>query len=149
MLLSSKITGTYIRVSVQYITPGVVIPLISTVGINGKISFLEKTGASYLVFDRYPCAVVLSNLSGTSSFENSTGGYEYDISRAHDFSIAYREMHPRTDVLCGASIVLPDRAGRQSNVGGWSLVSTFGIRLYAPGTSFLPNIRFLVLSVRD
>lgn len=102
-----EVTGWY-----GYITPGVVIPLISTVGINGKISFLEKTG--------------------TSSFENSTGGYEYDISLAGDFSKAYREMHPRTDVFCGASIVLPDRAGRQINVGGWSLVSTFGIRLYAP-----------------
>ena len=44
------------------------------------------------------------------------------------------EMHIKTDVFCSGSIILPDRAGRQLNVGGWSLQSTFGVRLYTPST---------------
>jgi hypothetical protein len=41
-------------------------------------------------------------------------------------------MHVKTDVFCSASIILPDKAGRQLNVGGWSLLSTFGVRLFTP-----------------
>jgi hypothetical protein len=41
-------------------------------------------------------------------------------------------MHVKTDVFCSGSIVLPDKGGRQINVGGWSLDSTFGVRLYTP-----------------
>ena len=41
-------------------------------------------------------------------------------------------MHLKTDVFCSGSIVLPDKKARQLNVGGWSLDSTFGIRLYTP-----------------
>ena len=41
-------------------------------------------------------------------------------------------MHVKTDVFCSASITLPDRAGRQINIGGWSGPSTFGIRIYWP-----------------
>jgi hypothetical protein len=44
-------------------------------------------------------------------------------------------MHVKTDVFCSGSIILPDIAARQINVGGWSLDSTFGIRLYAPDGS--------------
>ena len=44
-------------------------------------------------------------------------------------------MHVKTDVFCSASLTLPDKAGRQINVGGWSLDSTFGIRLYTPDGS--------------
>lgn len=44
-------------------------------------------------------------------------------------------MHVKTDVFCSASLILPDKAGRQINVGGWSLDSTFGIRLYTPDGS--------------
>uniref|UniRef100_A0A0W0F5Z2 Putative copper radical oxidase n=1 Tax=Moniliophthora roreri TaxID=221103 RepID=A0A0W0F5Z2_MONRR len=90
----------------------VVVPLIATLGINNKVTFLEK--------------------GGTSEFENSTGAYEFDPSLAHNFSAAYREMHVKTDVFCAGSIILPDKAGRQINVGGWSLDSTFGVRLYTP-----------------
>ena len=90
-------------------------PLLATVGINGKVSFLEK--------------------SGTSEFANSTGAYELDLSLVDDFDHAWREMHLQTDVFCSAAIVLPDRAARILNVGGWSLTSTFGIRLYAPDGS--------------
>jgi hypothetical protein len=86
-----------------------------TVGINNKVTFLEK--------------------AGTSPFPNTTGAYELDLSLIHDFSKAYREMHVRTDVFCGASIVLPDRAGRQINIGGWSEISTKGVRLYTPSGS--------------
>ena len=41
-------------------------------------------------------------------------------------------MHVKTDVFCSGSVTLPDKAGRQINVGGWSLDSTFGVRLYTP-----------------
>ena len=44
-------------------------------------------------------------------------------------------MHVKTDVFCSGALVLPDKAARIINVGGWSLTSTFGIRLYAPDGS--------------
>jgi len=49
-----------------------------------------------------------------------------------NFSAAWREMHVKTDVFCAGSVILPDKKGRQINVGGWSLDSTFGVRLYTP-----------------
>lgn len=39
----------------------------------------------------------------------------------------------KTDVFCAAGLTLPDKAGRQILVGGWSGISTFGVRLYWPG----------------
>jgi hypothetical protein len=44
-------------------------------------------------------------------------------------------MHVKSDVFCSAAVVLPDKAARILNVGGWALGSTFGIRLYAPDGS--------------
>ena len=44
-------------------------------------------------------------------------------------------MHVKTDVFCSGSVTLPDKAGRLINVGGWSLDSTFGVRLYTPSGS--------------
>lgn len=41
-------------------------------------------------------------------------------------------MHVKTDIFCSAGLTLPDRAGRQINVGGWSGQSTYGVRLYIP-----------------
>ncbi|SRR6266702_1489237 len=92
--------------------PGLIPPLLATVGINGKVAFLEK--------------------GGTSEFPNSTGAYELDLSLVPDFNHAWREMHVKSDVFCSGSIVLPDKAARILNVGGWSLGSTYGVRLYAP-----------------
>ncbi|KAF9465644.1 copper radical oxidase [Collybia nuda] len=89
----------------------VVVPLIATVGINNKVTFLEKGG---------------------TGFPNSTGAYELDLSLAPQFDKAWREMHIKTDVFCAGSIILPDKGGRQINVGGWSLDSTFGVRLFTP-----------------
>ncbi|KAH9020918.1 copper radical oxidase [Lactarius hengduanensis] len=104
----------------EYLVPGLVPPLLATVGINGKVSFLEKFG--------------------TSEFSNSTGAYELDLSLVNDFSHAWREMHVKSDVFCSGAVVLPDKAGRILNVGGYSqhLTShdaTFGLRLYAPDGS--------------
>ncbi|KAJ7280578.1 hypothetical protein C8J57DRAFT_1711667 [Mycena rebaudengoi] len=96
----------------EFFVPGVVVPLIATLGINNKVAFLEK--------------------GGTSSFENSTGAYELDLSLVGNFSAAWREMHVKSDVFCSGSIILPDKGGRQLNVGGWSLDSTKGVRLYTP-----------------
>ncbi|KAJ7659245.1 copper radical oxidase [Mycena polygramma] len=104
------VTGRYEVIIFQ-----VVVPLIATVGINNKVTFLEK--------------------SGTSEFMNSTGAYELDLSLASDFSTAWRAMHLKSDVFCSGSITLPDKGGRQLNVGGWSLDSTKGVRLYTPDGS--------------
>ncbi|KAJ6479649.1 copper radical oxidase-like protein [Mycena sanguinolenta] len=101
------ITGRY-----EFFVPGVVVPLIATLGVNNKVTFLEK--------------------SGTSEFMNSTGAYELDLSLASNFSAAWRTMHLKSDVFCSGSIILPDIGARQLNVGGWSLQSTQGVRLYTP-----------------
>ncbi|KAK1231928.1 hypothetical protein PQX77_004947 [Marasmius sp. AFHP31] len=103
-------TGRY-----EFFVPGLIAPLIATLGINDKVTFLEK--------------------AGTSEFPNSTGAYELDLTLTHNFSATWREMHVKTDVFCAGSIILPDKAGRQINVGGWSLDSTFGVRLYTPDGS--------------
>ena len=83
------------------------------------------------------------------SFPNSTGAYELDLSLVNPTTFwgeAWREMHVKTDVFCSGSIILPDKGGRQINVGGWAegnavyllsmlnvlTESTFGIRLYTP-----------------
>lgn len=99
--------------SYEYFVPGVIVPLITAVGKNGKVTFVEKFG--------------------TSEFANSTGAYELDPSLAGDFSTAWRTMTGlKTDVFCSAGLILPDLGARQINVGGWSGTSTFGIRFYTP-----------------
>jgi hypothetical protein len=65
-------------------------------------------------------------------------------------------MHVKTDIFCSGSVTLPDKAGRLINVGGWSLDSTFGIRLYTPSgsagvngtTDWEENVDELSLQVR-
>ncbi|KAG9312683.1 copper radical oxidase [Chiua virens] len=100
-------TGYY-----EFLIGGLVVPLIATVGINNKVTFLEK---------------------GTSSnFKNTTGAYELDLSLTDNYLLAWREMHIKTDVFCSGSIILPDKGARQINVGGWSDTSTYGVRLYYP-----------------
>ncbi|KIK65233.1 hypothetical protein GYMLUDRAFT_39597 [Collybiopsis luxurians FD-317 M1] len=100
-------TGYY-----EFLLFSVVVPLIATLGKNNKVTFLEK--------------------HGTSEFDNSTGAYELDLSLVSNFSAAWRTMHVQTDVFCSGSVILPDIGARQINVGGWSLDSTFGVRLYTP-----------------
>lgn len=102
-------TGFY-----EFFVPGVVVPLVATVGLNNKVTFLEKYG---------------------TGFPNSTGAYELDLTLVDQFDLAWRTMHVKTDVFCSGSIVLPDIAGRIINVGGWSLESTIGVRLYTPDGS--------------
>ena len=89
---------------------GPVIPLITAPSRNGKVTFVEKFG--------------------TSQTQGSTGAYEYDPSTS-----TFRTLHVKTDVFCAASLTMPDRAGRQINIGGWSAPSTAGIRLYWPDGS--------------
>ncbi|KAI1478385.1 putative glyoxal oxidase [Daldinia eschscholtzii] len=93
---------------------GVVTPLMTMQSITGKVTFLEKWG---------------------TGAANSTGAYELDLSRLDDFEAAWRTMHVKTDIFCSAGVILPDKAGRQLTVGGWSLDSTYGIRLYTPDGS--------------
>ncbi|KAF5319483.1 hypothetical protein D9619_008549 [Psilocybe cf. subviscida] len=71
-------------------------------------------------------------MASSRVFPNSTGAYELDPSLVSNFSATWREMHIKTDVFCSASIIMPDKAGRQINLGGWSGDSTFGVRLYTP-----------------
>lgn len=98
----------------EFLLGGVVVPLMTTQGINGKVTFLEKWGTGP---------------------PNSTGAYELDLSAVNDFEAAWRTMHVKTDVFCSAGVTLPDQAGRQLIVGGWSGDSTYGVRLYTPDGS--------------
>ena len=93
---------------------GVCIPLMTQPGINGKVTFVEKFGTGE---------------------PNSTGSYELDLASLDDPAKAWRPLHVKTDVFCSAGLILPDKAGRQINVGGWSGDSTYGIRLYWPDGS--------------
>lgn len=100
--------------SYQLLIGGVVVPLITSQTVTGKVTFLEK--------------------KGTSLAANSTGAFELDVSKVNNFAQAWRTMNGlKTDVFCSAGLTLPDKAGRQINIGGWSLTSTFGVRLYWPG----------------
>lgn len=101
--------------SYDFLIGGLTIPLISAQGVNGKVYFLEKHGTG----------------------PNGTGAYELDLSLvSQGISAAWREMNGlQTDVFCAAGLTLPDRVGRQINVGGWSGDSTYGIRIYWPDGS--------------
>ncbi|OCK77835.1 copper radical oxidase [Lepidopterella palustris CBS 459.81] len=95
----------------QFLIGGVIVPLIATPGINGKVTFLEKYGTGP---------------------PNTTGAYELDLKQLNNFTGAWRPMHVKSDVFCSGGLTLPDKAGRQINVGGWANDATYGIRLYAP-----------------
>jgi len=98
----------------EFLIGGVVVPLVTSVALNGKVVMLEKEG---------------------TGAPNSTGAYELDLSQTDNFDAAWREMHLDTDVFCSASIMLPDKWGRILNIGGWSAPSTYGVRLYTPDGS--------------
>lgn len=67
---------------------------------------------------------------------NATGTYEFDPS-----TLNFRPLHVKTDIFCSASLTLPDKAGRQINVGGWANEATYGIRLYTPdGSLGVPGV---------
>jgi hypothetical protein len=91
----------------EFLVDGVTIPLITQETITGKVSFVSKYG------------------TGPG---NETGAYELD-----PHTLTFRELHLKTDVFCAAGVTLPDKAGRQLNVGGWAGESTYGTRLYWPG----------------
>ncbi|KDR73047.1 hypothetical protein GALMADRAFT_142740 [Galerina marginata CBS 339.88] len=98
----------------EFLIGGLVVPLISTVGINNKVTFLEKGG---------------------TGIPNATGAYELDLTLTSNFKAAWREMHIKTDVFCSGSVIMPDKAGRQINVAGWAEESNFGVRIYTPDGS--------------
>ncbi|KAH8807678.1 hypothetical protein F5884DRAFT_673669, partial [Xylogone sp. PMI_703] len=94
---------------------GVVVPLMTSQVVTGKVTFTEKYG---------------------SGEPNGTGAYELDLSEISNFTAAWRTMTGMdTDVFCSAGLTLPDKAGRQVTVGGWAGQSNFGIRLYWPDGS--------------
>ncbi|KAH9051965.1 hypothetical protein EDB87DRAFT_1582003 [Lactarius vividus] len=45
------------------------------------------------------------------------------------------EMHVQTDMFYSAAVILPDKAGRILNVGGWMQSSSHSLRLYTPDGS--------------
>ena len=89
-------------------------PLITTTGINNKVVFMEKSG---------------------TGAPNTTGTYELDLAFINDFANAWRPLHVKSDIFCSAGVTLPDKAGRQLNIGGWAGASTYGVRLYWPDGS--------------
>ena len=92
----------------------------TTLNINGKVTFVEKYG---------------------TGAANSTGSYELDPSKADTFSAAWRTMSGlKTDVFCSAGLVLPDKAGRQLNIGGWSGTSLVS-QVYHLGLESLSFVR--------
>ena len=107
-----SVISAHQRLPLQFLIGGLLVPLTVTLGINNKIAFVEKFG--------------------TSEFQNTTGAYELDLTLTDNYKLAWREMHVKSDVFCSGTIVLPDRGARQLNVGGWSLDSTKGVRLYWP-----------------
>ena len=107
---SGNVAGSY-----QFLIGGPIIPLIATLGINNKVVFMEKFG--------------------TEPAANSTGTYELDLASLSNYNQAFRPLHVKTDIFCSAGLTLPDKAGRQINIGGWSLTSTYGIRFYTPSGS--------------
>jgi hypothetical protein len=58
-----------------------------------------------------------------------------DLDLLSNFTAAWRPLHVKTDVFCSAGLTLPDKVGRQINIGGWANDATFGIRLYWPDGS--------------
>ncbi|CAG5137745.1 uncharacterized protein ALTATR162_LOCUS191 [Alternaria atra] len=99
----------------EFLVGGPIIPLIAQPGVNGKVSLLEKHGTGE---------------------PNTTGAYEFDPSIGGDIFHAFRELSGiKTDIFCAAGLTLPDRAGRQINIGGWSTDSLFGVRIYWPDGS--------------
>jgi hypothetical protein len=57
------------------------------------------------------------------------------LSLVDNFDLAWREMHVQTNVFCSAALVLPDKAARVANLGGWDTQAPYGIRLYTPDGS--------------
>jgi hypothetical protein len=99
----------------KFLVGGPIIPLIAQPGINGKVTMLEKHG---------------------TGAPNTTGAYELDPSIGGDIFHAFRELTGiKTDIFCAAGLTMPDRAGRQVNIGGWSADSLFGVRIYWPDGS--------------
>ncbi|KAL2063582.1 hypothetical protein VTL71DRAFT_5387 [Oculimacula yallundae] len=94
---------------------GVIVPLIVSQVVTGKVTFVEKKGTGE---------------------PNGTGSYELDLSQINDFPKAWRTMTGlQTDVFCAAGLTLPDKVGRQLTVGGWAGDANFGVRLYWPDGS--------------
>jgi hypothetical protein len=44
-------------------------------------------------------------------------------------------MHVLDEIFCSASLILPDKAGRILNIGGWSDSALYGVRLLTPDGS--------------
>jgi hypothetical protein len=100
--------------SYQFLVGGVVVPLITTIGINNKVVFMEKSG---------------------TGAPNTTGTYELDLTAINNFTLAWRPLRVKSDIFCSAVVTLPDKAGRQLNIGGWAGASTYGVRIYWPDGS--------------
>lgn len=106
--------------SYDFLIGGVVVPLMTSQVVTGKVTFTEKYG---------------------SGEPNGTGAYELDLTEIDNWALAWRTMTGlETDVFCSAGLTLPDKAGRQITVGGWAGQSNFGVRTYWPdGSAGVPG----------
>jgi len=97
----------------DFFVPGLAVPIVSTVAINNKVYFMDK---------KYDPG-------------NTTGTYELDPSLvgAGPWMNAWNPLQVQDEIFCSANIILPDKAGRILNIGGWSDAALFGIRLFTPG----------------
>ena len=77
----------------QFLIGGVVIALITS---QTKVTFLEKFG---------------------TGAPNTTRTYELDLAEINNFAAVWRPMHVKTDIFCSGGLTLPDKAGRQINIG--------------------------------
>jgi hypothetical protein len=96
----------------DFFVSGYAVPVISTVAINNKVYFLDK---------KYDPG-------------NTTGAYELDPSLvgAGPWENAWRSLNVQDEIFCSASLILPDKAGRILDIGGWSDSALYGVRLLTP-----------------
>ncbi|KAJ3218621.1 hypothetical protein HK099_004992, partial [Clydaea vesicula] len=74
--------------------------------------------------------------------QNNTNSYEFDYR-----TLKFRELHTKTDLFCGAGVVLADNYGRHLQASGWFLTALQGIRLLRPEGDWEENWQSLSLQV--
>jgi hypothetical protein len=143
---------------------GVVVPLIVSQVVTGKVLFTEKYGSGEpngtgklillnkdLLLDlmwwhNAPEAWILTRQLNLEMARTllilKIGAYELDLSQINNFAAAWRPLTGlQTNVFCSAGLTLPDKVGRQITIGGWAGQSNFGVRLYWPdGSAGVPGV---------
>jgi hypothetical protein len=106
------------------------------VGINGKVYFMDK---KYLEPGNTTGSYELDpSLAGAPNWENAWRGgvHSRSSSRAAFLTTHPSALHVLDEIICSASLVLPDKAGRIINISGWTGASTVGLRFLTPSGTF-------------